>query len=428
MCAGIMSIISAPAGSLADTPAELLRGPAIESVSESAGTDPESEAYRQMRLLTETMLHVRRLYVERKDYEEIIEGALHGMLAGLDAHSDYLDEQGYEAIQDSTTSRFSGIGIHIGMRDGLPTVIAPIEDTPAFRAGLMSGDRIVEIEGESTRGTSLKDAVEKLRGPAGEPVEITVIRKDEEEPLEFRIVRDDIKVPSVKGARILDDGVGYIRITTFSKPTGASLQRAIDRLLSEGMNALVLDLRSNPGGLLLSAIEVCQKFLKEDSLIVTTKGRAGVYGTVETRSKGPSHYVDFPMAVLVNGGSASASEIVAGALQDNRRAVLVGSTTYGKGSVQSIIPLETDGKNSAIRLTTARYYTPLGRQIHGKGIEPDIPVPVSLEEWREVIAWRAREENPDHYSDEEKRKYEDVMDRQLQRSVDLVRALRIFNR
>jgi len=406
--------------------------PARAVTDENEETVPDKlaesgNAYEEIRLLTEVLLHVRKLYVDEKDYEEIIQGALHGMLGELDEHSDFLDADAFRAMREGTSSRFSGIGIHIGMRDGVPTVIAPIEDTPAFRAGLMAGDKIVEIDGERTQGRPLRDAVDKLRGPRGEKVVVTILRTGEDDPREIEIIRDDITVPSVKGARILGDGVGYVRITQFARPTADALQRALDDLMTQGMNGLVLDLRSNPGGLLASAIDVAQKFLKRKQLIVTTKGREGPRRELENRAAGRHHYVDFPMAVLVNRGSASASEIVAGALQDNRRAVLVGETTFGKGSVQSIIPLESKGASTAIRITTARYYTPSGRQIHGKGIEPDIPVSISLEEWRNVLAKRARTENPVHFMDEEPGEYDDVVDRQLQRAVDLVQALKIFN-
>ena len=410
----------------------LLTLPRAGAVPEEEEKVPErlvesAAAYEEIRLLTEVLLHVRKLYVDEKTYEEIIRGALHGMLGELDEHSDFLDVDAFKAMKEGTTSSFTGIGIHIGIRDNVPTVIAPIEGTPAFRAGLMAGDKIVEIDGEKTQGKPLRDAVDKLRGPRGAKVVVTIFRKGEDEPREIEIIRDDITVPSVKGARILNDGVGYVRITQFARPTADALQEALNDLITQGMNGLVLDLRSNPGGLLASAIDVAQKFLKRRQLIVTTKGREGPRRELENRAGGRQHYIDFPMAVLVNRGSASASEIVAGALQDNKRAVLVGETTFGKGSVQSIIPLESKGRSNAIRITTARYYTPSGREIHGKGIEPDIPVSISVEEWRDVLAQRARMENPGHFMDEEPGQYEDVVDRQLERAVDLVQALKIFN-
>ncbi|MCK5850253.1 MAG: S41 family peptidase [Kiritimatiellae bacterium] len=388
----------------------------------------EESAYDDIRLFTEVLLQIRRIYVEPKTYKEIVEAALHGMLSGMDVHSDYLSPDAYKAMQDSTTSRFSGIGIHVGIRNGLLTVIAPIEDSPAFHAGLMAGDRIVEINRESTRSLTLRNAVNKLRGNKGEKVMLTLTRKGGDAPFEVEIVRDDIIMPSVKGARIIVDGVGYVRITQFSRPTTESLQAELEKLMSQGMSALVLDLRNNPGGLLVSAIEVSQKFLKRGKLIVTTKGRLGKKEIIKNTAQGRYHYLGFPMAVLVNSGSASASEIVAGALQDNKRAVLVGTTTYGKGSVQSIIPLEADKKASAIRITTARYYTPSDREIHGKGIEPDIPVSITPSEWRDVLAQRARHENPGHFKENDKHKYDHVVDRQLERAVDLVRALRIFKK
>jgi len=392
------------------------------------GLKPENDresAYTEIELLTEVILHIRKYYVEEKSYKDITYGALHGMLRSLDPYSDFLEPEAYGEIQEGTSGKFSGIGIHIGIRDGVLTVIAPIEDTPAFRAGLQSGDRIVEIDGEKTVGITLREAVKKLRGPKEEKVKVTIRRKNDEGPVAVEIIRDNIEVPSIKGARLIGDGIGYIRITQFAAPTADSLEEALAELLGDGMKVLVLDLRSNPGGLLRSAIEVCQKFLKKGQLIVTTKGRDGVRDRVENVARGSHHYVDFLMAVLINAGSASASEIVAGALQDHNRAVLVGETTFGKGSVQSVIRLDPN-KKCAVRLTVARYCTPNGREIHDKGIEPDIQVSVLPEEWRKVQIRRAHVENPDHFSDEEQASYSDVVDYQLQRAVDLLDAIRIF--
>jgi len=384
-------------------------------------------AYEQIEMLTEIMLHVRRFYVQDKSYKEITAGALHGMLQSLDPHSDFLEEEAFRDMQDDTMGKFSGIGIHIGQRDGLLTVIAPIEDTPAYRAGLQAKDKILAIDGQKTMNMSLTDAIKKLRGEKGTKVTVTIGRQGEDEPQDIEIVRDDIEMPSVKGVRILKNGIGYIRITQFAAPTADSVQEAVDKLTDQGMTALILDLRQNPGGLLKSAIEIGEKFLKKDDLIVTTRGRPGVSEPVENRAAGTKHYPELPMAILVNGGSASASEIVAGALQDHKRAMLIGETTYGKGSVQSVIPLKPNGK-AAIRLTTALYYTPSGRQINDKGIEPDIPVHVLPQDWMKIQMRRAQVEEPDHFTDEEKKPYLDVVDPQLQRALDLLQAVKAFKK
>jgi len=400
-------------------------GSAREEAAADTSASADDSPYAQLEIFTESLLHIKKRYVDEKTYKEIIYGALHGMLEKLDQHSAFLEREEYSELQDDTAGKFSGIGIHIGIKNGVLTIIAPIEDTPGFRAGLQSGDAIVEIDGQKTAGITLREAVKRMRGPKGTRVTLTIRRQDEEMARKVEIIRDDIVVPSVKGARIIADGVGYVRVTQFTEPTAEHLRQAITNLLTQKMEALVLDLRSNPGGLLKSAIEVAQLFLRKDDLIVTTRGRKGVTEEVQTRAGGQWHFVDFPMVVLVNGGSASASEIVAGALRDNRRAILLGTTTFGKGSVQSLIPLSSDQK-SALRLTVARYYTPNGRQIHEKGIDPDIPVYVTPEEWRKVQIRRAHLENPEIFSEEEKKQYAEVVDRQLQRAVDLLQALKIF--
>lgn len=391
---------------------------------EEAVPDAVDAAYDEMEVLTEVMLHIKQHYVEEKTYRKIMSGALHGMLSALDAHSDFLEPDAYNNMREDTSGQFSGIGIHVGIRDGLLTVIAPIEDTPAFRAGLQSGDRIVGICGEKTLGISLREAVKRMRGPKGDEVVLT-IQRGSGEPEEFTIVRDNIEVPSVKGTRIVRDGIGYIRITQFASPTAESLQKALDTLMQEDLQGLILDLRSNPGGLLKSAVEVAQKFLPKKDLIVTTKGRDGVFDAVESRAGGANHYVDFPMAVLINRGSASASEIVSGALKDHNRAVLVGDRTFGKGSVQSVIRLNSNN-DVAIRMTTARYYTPSGTEINEIGIPPDILVELDPDEWRRTQIRRAHVENPDLFTEDQTKEHADVIDRQLERALDLLQAIKIF--
>ena len=393
---------------------------------EVAPTDPKEEAYDSMELMAEVIMHIRKHYVDEKSFQEIAYGALHGMLHSMDPHSGFLEPTAYEGLKDNTRGSFSGIGIHIGMRHGMLTVIAPIEDTPASRAGLIAGDRIIEIEGTSTAGASLRDAVSKLRGERGTEVTIKVMREGADDTLEVTMVRDDIAVSSVKGARLLTDRIGYIRITQFAAPTAGLLQEALETLLDEGMEALVLDLRSNPGGLLRSSVAVAQKFIAEDEVVVSTRGRGGAANEMIKRAGGALHYTDLDIAILVNRGSASASEIVAGCLQDHGRAVLIGETSFGKGSVQSVISLKSD-EEAAIRLTTAYYYTPSGRLIHNKGIDPDIAVPVTPVEWRRILVRRAHEESPTLFTDEEMAAYADAVDLPLRRAIDMLQAVLIFD-
>ena len=315
-----------------------------------AKTDDHAAAYDKMELLTETMMYVKKNYVDEKTYDQIVNGALHGMLQALDAHSDFLEPAAYSDMQEDTKGKYGGIGIQIGFKDGFLSVIAPIEDTPAFKAGMQAGDRIVEINGEKTHGIKIDAAVKKLRGEKGTTVVLTVRRADEDDSRKFTIVRGDIEVPSVKGARLLGDGVGYVRLTQFALPTAGSLNDALMKLQAEGMNALILDLRNNPGGLLVSAIDVSQKFLQKGRLIVTTKGREGVSPKDEKFAKVDGQFIDIPIAVLINGGSASASEIVAGALQDNKRAVIVGETrtqyTHAAVLVDGVYETGADGKKT----------------------------------------------------------------------------------
>jgi len=395
--------------------------------TESTGGENRDAAYNKMELLTEAILHIKKNYVEEKTYEQIVNGALHGMLQALDSHSDFLEPDAFKDIQEETRGTYGGIGIHVGMRDGMLTVISPIEDTPAFKAGLQAGDRIAEIDGEKTIGMKLDAAVKKMRGQKGTKILLTIRRSDEDDLRQLTIVRDDIEVPSVKGATIMASGVGYVRVTQFALPTSESLEEALKKLKQQGMNALILDLRNNPGGLLISAIDVSSKFLPKGKLIVTTKGREGVVPKDEKLAQEDGAYLDFPMVVLVNAGSASASEIVAGALRDNKRAVIVGATTFGKGSVQSVLPLKAGDNKGALRITTARYYTPSGQMIHDKGIDPDIPVYLSVKEWRDVQIKRLRAENPEPFSKQERDEYKDAVDRQLQRAFDILQAMKVVH-
>ncbi len=390
--------------------------------SQEAVYSPQDDAYDSMALFTKAIEQIRQHYVddEKVSYTDLIYGALKGMLQSLDSHSQFLDPDMYRDMKDDTSGHFGGLGIVISMRDGILTVVAPMEGTPGFHAGLLSGDRIIEIDEKSTEGLSLQEAVRKLRGPPDTDVKIRVLRPKTNEFKEMSITRAIITVESVKDASLLDDGIGYVRVTQFNAPTADDLVQAIEELEAQGMRGLILDFRNNPGGLLNAAVDVAQKFIPRGQLIVYTKGRD------ERRqqryvSRVRPKFPDMPMVVLVNEGSASASEIVAGALQDHRRAVLVGEKTFGKGSVQSVLPME-DG--SALRLTTAKYYTPSERRIQDNGIEPDVVVPISPDDWRKLLLKRSRPENAEPLEGEED--LDDVVDVQLQRAVDLLKGIMIF--
>ncbi|MEC7786607.1 MAG: S41 family peptidase [Nitrospinota bacterium] len=326
-------------------------------------------AYNKLKVFSEIISLIESNYVETVKSDTMIEGAISGMVKSLDPHTNYMSPATYKEMQVETTGKFGGLGIEISMRDGILTVVSPIDDTPAFRAGVKAGDKIIKIEDESTLDMTLQDAVSLLRGETGSPINITIFRKNFKAPKEFTIVRDIIKVRSVVH-KLYQADIGYIKIRSFSKNTSSDLDKALADLEKKGITKLILDVRNNPGGLLNQAVEVTDRFLNRENLIVYTKGRSN-----EQNMRFTSHDkvagVNYPLIILVNGGSASASEIVAGALQDLNRAIVLGTPTFGKGSVQTIIPL-SDG--SALKLTTARYYTPSGRVIQENGIEPDILV------------------------------------------------------
>ena len=385
------------------------------------------DAFQQMELLAEVLLQVRKNYVDVRSYQELLQGAIRGMLNELDPHSAFLDQEAYANLLEETSGAYGGIGIQIGIRDNTLTVIAPIEDTPAFRAGVQSGDRILAIDGDSTAGISLREAVRLLRGTKGTSVRLTIMGRGATEEQEIEIIRDRIEVASVKGASILGNGVGYVRVTQFDSLSASKLLEALEELDQKGMRALIVDLRGNPGGLLQQAILAAGFFLETGKTVVSTRGREGAQRDGAFTAEG-GIYTDIPMVVLVNGGSASASEIVAGALQDHGRAILIGEQTYGKASVQTVLRMASGDGDSAIRLTTAYYHTPHDRQIHDKGIVPDIEIPVARDEWRRVQIRRSHLESPGSYPDAEVADYADVVDRQLQRAQDLLEALLIFQK
>jgi len=342
-----------------------------------SATSPNTSLYRQLDLFGDVLERVRSDYVEKPDDSKLIKNAINGMLSALDPHSAYLSAESFSDMQVQTRGEFGGLGIEVTMEDQVVKVVAPIDDTPAARSGVQANDLITALDGESIVGMSLEDAVKKMRGPVNTPIILTVVRKGQDEPLEIKIVRDVIRINPVK-ARVEDD-IAYIKLTTFNEQTHANLVKAVKDLRKDigedKLKGYVIDLRNNPGGLLDQAISISDDFLEQGAIVIT-KGRNSEETQRSSARKGD--LTDGKkVIVLINGGSASASEIVAGALQDHGRATIVGTRSFGKGSVQTIIPL---GANGAIRLTTARYYTPRNRSIQAKGIEPDILIEQELPE------------------------------------------------
>jgi carboxyl-terminal processing protease len=328
-----------------------------------------SDTYQDLKAFTQALELVKRNYVENPDSRELIEGAIKGMVAGLDPHSSYMTERAYKEMSLDIKGEFQGVGIQIGIKNNLLTIIAPIEGTPGDRAGLAAGDKILKINEEWTKDMAIDQAVDKMRGPKNTQVRLLIQREGWDKPKEFKITRDTIKVQSVK-SKMLEDGIGYVKIIQFQGQTGAELEKALKGLEAKGIKKLVLDMRNNPGGILDASVDVSGKFLSKDSLVVYLQGRqkADRKDYLTSSSEAPRTY---PIVVLVNTGSASASEIVAGALQDSKRALILGTQTFGKGSVQTVFPVDNGG---GIRLTTAKYYTPSGRSIQNVGITPDIEV------------------------------------------------------
>ncbi len=357
-------------------------GAGIASVSADTNT---SETYRQLNLFGDVFERVRAEYVEEVTDEQLIENAINGMLTALDPHSSYLNRKNFQDMQVQTRGEFGGLGIEVTMENGLVKVVSPIDETPAFRAGLQPGDLITHLDGEPIMGLTINEAVEKMRGPVGTDIKLTVRRGAAAEPFDVTLTRAVVKVQSVRHRR--EGDIGYIRITSFTEQTQSGLEKAIASLeqeIGENLKGFVLDLRNNPGGLLDQAVSVSDTFLDKGE-IVSTRGREVEEGT-RFNAKVGDLARKLPIVVLINGGSASASEIVAGALQDHRRAIVLGTQSFGKGSVQTIIPLPGHG---AMRLTTARYYTPSGRSIQQLGITPDIEVqPAKVEEIAQAVRRR----------------------------------------
>ncbi|MGB0205093.1 MAG: S41 family peptidase [Neptuniibacter sp.] len=336
--------------------------------AEEASEQVKNLPLDELRLFTEVFQRIKTAYVEPVDDATLLEDALRGMILGLDPHSAYLEPREFETLQQHTSGEFGGLGIEVGMEDGFVRVITPIDDTPAQRAGVKAGDLITKLDDQPVQGLSLNEAVDLMRGKPGTEVMLTIVREGEEKPLEIAVVRDVIQVASVK-SRTIDEEYAYIRVSQFQVNSGKEVYKHVERMLEKDIKGVVLDLRNNPGGVLQAAVDISDIFLNE-GLIVYTEGRLA---ESEQRFSATSTTLvpDLPMVVLINGGSASASEIVAGALQDQERAVIMGQPSFGKGSVQTILPLTQE---RALKLTTALYYTPDGRSIQAQGIKPDILV------------------------------------------------------
>jgi len=390
----------------------------------------EGEGYEELKTFTEVLSMVKKHYVEDVKSKDLVYGAIRGMLSSLDPHSSFMTAEGYKDMQVETKGEFGGIGIQIGMKENALTVIAPIEDTPAYKAGIKAGDKIVKINNVTTHDMTLQDAVSKMRGVPKTTVIVSIMREGWKESRDFTLTREIIKVKSVK-SKVLEGGIGYVKLSQFQEQTANDLAAAIKKLEDEKITSLVLDLRNDPGGLLNSSIDVASQFLGKGKLVVYTKTRAGEKS--EFITSGDSHFT-LPMVVLVNQGSASASEIVAGALKDWNRAVILGTVTFGKGSVQTVIPL-SDG--SGLRLTTAKYYTPKGKSIQGTGITPDIIVKLEAKNGaKEHPVFR--EKDLEHHLKNEQGDAKDAEketapievdekdDIQLQRAVDILKTWNVF--
>jgi carboxyl-terminal processing protease len=396
----------------------------------SAQAVDKDAVYDNLEVFTKALERVRSGYVDgdKLTYQDLIYGALKGMLNTLDPHSEFMDPRKFDELRKDTEGSFGGVGIVIGQKDGFLTVVAPMEDTPASRANVMAGDRVMKIDGKSAEKLTSEEALKRLRGEPGTDVTITFFRPSNSQTRDVKLTRAEIKVDTVKdlnGRREFPLGpnnIGYVRVTQFNEPTGGDLEKALNKLMGQGMKGLILDLRGNPGGLLDQAVKVCELFLPRGQLIVTTEGRmAPTVVSYSAHTGGKCQTI--PIVVLVNGNSASASEIVAGCLQDVRpRAIILGEQTFGKGSVQSILPLD-DG--SALRLTTAKYYTPSHKVIHEKGITPDIEVPMSQED-EEALYYKRSPGGVDSFDSLDEGRKEairNLRDVQLDRAMDLLKGV-----
>jgi carboxyl-terminal processing protease len=401
---------------------------AVAAVAQSPneqGNKDDDNGYSQISMFAKAVELLRQDYVDgnKTTYHDLITAAMKGMLSSLDPHSQYMDPNDFRDMQDDTRSRFNGLGIEVSTKNGLPTIVSPMEDTPAARAGILAGDQILKINGVSTERMELQDVINHLRGQPGQKVTLTIMRPSSKDIKDYLLERAEIKVDSVKGARLLDSDltgafkIGYVRVVQFNEPTASDLAKALDELQKSGMQALVLDLRNNPGGLLNSAVDVCAQFLPPNTKVVSTQGRVASQEREYSTSGAAKERPNFPMVVLINEGSASGAEIVSGALKDLRRAVLVGETTFGKGSVQNVMQLP-DG--SALRFTTAKYYTPSKQVIQGNGVTPNIRVPMNPDQERALFIARSGENG------EDEKTFIRSRDPQLLRAIDALKGVMIY--
>lgn len=393
----------------------------------AAAGEKEDSGYSSIAVFARALQLVRQDYVDEKkvSYEELTHAAMRGMLSSLDPHSQFMEPKDFKGMQDDTHSRFGGLGVVVTQREGAIIIVTPMEDSPGFRAGLLPNDQIIKIDGTPTEKMELGEAINLLRGEAGQKVTLTILRPATKEIKDFPLVRENIKVASVKEAKILpeenggDFKIGYVRVTQFNVPTAEDLAKKLEELEKQGMRALVLDLRYNPGGLLNSAVDVAGLFLPPKTLVVSTEGRVASqsrsYRTADTAKPRPR----YPLAILTNTGSASGSEIVAGALKDLNRAIIVGETTFGKGSVQSVIQLQ-DG--SAMRLTTAKYYTPSKQVIHEHGVAPTIRATLTPDQERMLMLQRREESS----GEQDRKELAAFRDPQLDRAVDALKGVMIY--
>src|SRR5436305_4433042 len=393
----------------------------------AAENDPDS-GYAQIAVFAKAIQLLRQDYVDgnKTSYHDLVYAAMKGMLASLDPHSKFMEPDDFRDMQDDTRSPFNRLGIEVSSKNGVLTVVTPMEDTPAAKAGILAGDQILKINGTPTEKLELQQAVNLLRGKPDQKATLTILRPSSKEVKDYVLERAEVKVQSVKNAHVIDKEltgtfkVGYVRLIQFNEPTAEELGKTLDDLQKQGMQALILDLRNNPGGLLNSAVDVCAQFLPPNTKVVSTQGRVASQQRDYATSGAAKERPHFPMAMLVNEGSASGAEIVAGALKDLRRAILVGETTFGKGSVQNVLQLP-DG--SALRITTAKYYTPSKQVIHGNGVTPNIRVPLSVELERQLFAARS---SGDTIKPEEDKNFIKSTDPQMLRAIDALKGVMIY--